>query len=102
MVERVKSWIAEGRQVAIFTARVAERSYSQSETSLLVSQIIGAERLPAEIVARERHLIEVWCERHIGQKLEVTCIKDFRCTELWDDIAVGVERNTGRRTDGKE
>lgn len=74
MVERVKRWLADGREVRIFTARA-----SASDRDL--APVIEA--------------IEQWCETHIGQKLEVTCVKDFGMVELWDDRAVQVIPNMG-------
>lgn len=71
MVERVRRWLAAGRQVKVFTARAHE----------------NPETIP---------LITAWCERHIGQPLPVTASKDKLMCELWDDRAVAVERNTGR------
>lgn len=79
MVERVKAWLAEGKAVKIFTARVW-----------------GDDR---DGVAE---IIQAWCKQHIGQELEVTCAKDYGMIELWDDRAVQVEPNTGRRIDGAE
>lgn len=76
MVERVKQWLAEGREVRICTARV-----SQAEEGW---------------VDQERQ-IKAWCKEHIGVELAVTCSKDFAMVELWDDRAVTVEMNTGRR-----
>lgn len=75
MVERVKRWLAMGQEVRILTARAS---------------VPDAELAP--VVER----IEQWCLKHIGQKLEVTCRKDFAMIELWDDRAVQVEANTGR------
>jgi hypothetical protein len=40
-------------------------------------------------------LIGHWCQKHIGQRLEVTCTKDYGMIELWDDRAVQVVANTG-------
>ena len=77
MLARVKRWLAEGRDVRIFTARVS-----------------GAERQDALLAILE------WCEEHIGRPLPVTCVKDYGMLELWDDRAVQVEPNTGRRMDG--
>jgi len=74
MVDRVKKWLEEGREVRIMTARVA----TPWERSLAV----GA--------------IEDWCVAHIGQKLPVTSVQDQHMIELWDDRAVQVEKNTGR------
>lgn len=82
MLERVKRWLTEGKEVRIFTARV---NPNQEKRSL----------------DRVRHWIEVWCIQHIGQKLPITCEKDYGMVELWDDRCVQVECNTGRRMDGK-
>ncbi len=75
MVKRVKKWLAEGTEVRIVTARV-------SETNKLAGQ---------------HRLIQGWCRRHIGQVLKTTSAKDKDMLELWDDRAVRVQRNTGRR-----
>lgn len=79
MVARVKQWLSEGRTVQIFTARVCLDEGNVARTA-----------------------IEEWCERHIGEILPVTCTKDYGMIELWDDRAVQVEINTGRRMDGGE
>ena len=71
MVQRVLAWIAQGRTVKIFTARVSD----------------GKEETIKNI--------ENWCVKHIGFKLEVTNVKDFMMVELWDDRAVQVVSNTG-------
>lgn len=73
MVDRVKNWLAHGKEVRIFTARV---SGGQREAAL-----------PA---------INAWCIRVFGRLLDVTCEKDYCCLEIWDDRAVTVEMNTGR------
>ena len=71
MVARVKDWLAKGHKVKIMTARVAYRNEAQEE------------------------LIKEWCEEHIGERLPVTCMKDFSMIELWDDRAIRVQKNTG-------
>ena len=76
MVERVKAWLANGQEVRIFTARVWP--------------------IDAPLSTAQREAIERWCERHLGQRLKVTCEKSPGMRELWDDIAVRVERNTGQ------
>jgi len=83
MVERVKRWLAEGKDVRIFTARA--------------HPIFGA-----VAAADNVHAIGEWTLAMFGQKLPVTCQKDPLMIELWDDRAVQVERNTGRRMDGAE
>jgi hypothetical protein len=70
MLARVKGWLAEGREVKIFTARAA------------VPELIPP--------------IKAWCLEHVGAELEVTCMKDFGMITLYDDRAVQVEMNTGR------
>lgn len=74
MVERVKRWLEAGHEVRIFTARM-----SGTESTLA---------LPA---------IQRWCHEHLGRVLAVTNVKDYGMHELWDDRAVTVEQNTGRR-----
>lgn len=75
MLERVKVWLAEGREVRIFTARIAE---DDPEVFRVVRE---------------------WCLVHIGHPLPITCVKDFGMIELWDDRCVQIEKNTGRRLD---
>lgn len=72
MVDRVKLWLRQGKEVRIFTARAADEE----------EEVIAA--------------IKEWCLTHIGQELEVTCKKDFEMIALFDDLAFGVEPNTGR------
>lgn len=75
MVERVKRWLAQGREVRIFTARVS--TPDRVERAIVTAAIVS------------------WCEEHIGQELLVTCEKDYGMLELWDDRAVQVIPNTG-------
>lgn len=77
MLERVKGWLDEGIEVRIFTARISR---------------------PAERGIATRAIAD-WCERNGLPRLPVTNAKDFRMIELWDDRAVRVETNVGRRTD---
>lgn len=85
MLARVKRWLAEGKDVRIFTARMHHLSCHDSL---------------AEMTA-VCEAIERWCEKHIGQQLAITCEKDYGMIELWDDRCVQVEKNTGRRMDGE-
>lgn len=84
MLERVKAWLAEGKDVRIFTARVYHNGMSV--------------RVHEASVARSA--IAAWCEEYIGQELRITNVKDYEMVELWDDRAVQVVRNTGMRADG--
>ena len=80
MVQRIAEWLAEGREVRIFTARVSAPGLEgQWATSF----------------------IHLWLEQECGlPALPVTNIKDFHMIELWDDRAVQVIPNTGLRADG--
>ncbi len=82
MVDRVKKWIAEGKEVRILTARLTDDGDA------------GKPRF--EEAKKARAAIEVWCLKHIGKVLQVTNRKDFGMMELWDDRAVQVIPNTGR------
>lgn len=91
MVERVKKWIGEGKEVRIFTARVHE--------PWTIENGFHTARIPAKEVTS---VIEAWCEKHIGQVLPIVCQKDYGMIELWDDRAVQVRMNTGERVDGND
>lgn len=74
MLDQVKEWLEQGREVKIFTARVA---------------VTGPMR--DEIVEE----IHAWCKTHGLPALEVTNVKDFGMVELYDDRAYHVRPNTG-------
>jgi hypothetical protein len=89
MVRRVKYWLAEGKEVRIFTARVGNSGRRSKH---------GVD--DDSFAADQRAKIEAWCERHIGRKLVVTATKTFETIEIWDDRSVQVRANTGIRADG--
>jgi hypothetical protein len=93
MVARVKAWLAEGKDVRIFTARV-----DGGEVAVSMGNEAGH---AFKDVSKIRGYIEEWCLEHIGQVLPVTNCKDYGMIELWDDRAVQVVMNTGIRADGK-
>lgn len=86
MVERVKAWLAKGETVKIFTARVGISGAYSLESKRFADQ---------EFSENQTRIIQDWCEKHIGQRLEVTAMKDFAMIELWDDRCVQVIPNTG-------
>lgn len=90
MADRVRQWLSEGKDVRIFTARVAGL------------YLAGATDSVREEAGIEKHRVQIWTLEHFGVKLPVTAVKDFALVELWDDRAVQVEPNTGRRMDGSE
>lgn len=75
MLDRVRRWLDQGIEVRIFTARV-----SHFEEAGIITTAV-----------------QDWLEALGLPRLAVTCIKDFAMVELWDDRAVQVEMNTGRR-----
>jgi len=77
MVERVKAWLAEGREVRIVTARASTHGRSAAQ------------------VLQNKDRIAEWCQRHIGKALVATAQKDMWMAELWDDRCHPVELNTG-------
>lgn len=85
MVDRVKRWLAEGRTVKIFTARV---------DGLLDKCLVTGETVTTQMMTMA---IQDWLVRRADlPRLAVTCMKDHRMVELWDDRCVQVLPNTGR------
>lgn len=80
MVKRVKKWLEEGKDVRIFTARVSRF------TDTTDSHIFEV-----------RKKIETWSKEHLGIILPITNVKEHGLVELWDDRAVQVIKNTGKR-----
>lgn len=76
MMMRVKLWLMQGHKVIIFTARAEE-----------------PEAIP---------YIKKWLIKYGLGNLKVTNIKTMDISEIWDDRAVQIEQNTGRRVDGKQ
>jgi hypothetical protein len=91
MVERVKQWLAEGKDVRILTARVSN-PYPGHDGLWSNSDYTNRKR----DVEETRVAIRSWCASHLGKELPITCVKDFDMVELWDDRARRVEPNTGR------
>lgn len=87
MVNRVKKWLSEGRDVRIFTARV-----DGGGAALIGGNPDGAKFMDVEMVKKP---IREWCLKHIGQELPITNVKDYGMEQLWDDRAVQVIFNTG-------
>ena len=77
MVDRVKLWLSEGKDVRLMTAR----AYAMNATQLKA--------------------INAWLQEHIGETIPITCEKDPEMKELWDDRAIQVITDTGQRADGE-
>jgi hypothetical protein len=74
MLDQVKRWLADGDEVRIFTARVSSSH---------------------EHVEDMRREIEDWCEKYLGQRLEVTAEKKSDIYDIHDDRARQVIPNKG-------
>jgi len=76
MVMRVQTWVAQGKEVRLFTAR----AYRATDEEL--------------------RAMEEWMLVNLGFILPITCTKDPGMLELWDDRAIQIRPNTGQRADG--
>jgi hypothetical protein len=76
MVDRVKEWLRQGKEVVILTARV-HPTHGLAENALT------------------EKAIKEWCVKHIGKELLVTCEKSPMFCEIWDDKAVRIVKNRG-------
>ena len=83
MVARVKAWLAAGKKVVIFTARV-NPFHGKDDVELA------------------RKTIQDWCKKYIGCELEVTHEKHPSFEEVWDDKAVRVVKDNGAISDGTD
>jgi hypothetical protein len=81
MLGAVKHLLDADVDVRIFTARVSTDGSNERNFE----------------VQEARRAIEEWCEKHLGKKLPVTNAKDYDTREIWDDRAVQIVPNTGRR-----
>jgi hypothetical protein len=88
MIDRVRGWLDEGKDVRIVTARV--HPPLSVEDAALYGKTVD------EWVPYQRGLIEHFCLTYFGVPLPVTCAKDYQMIELWDDRCIQMETNTGR------
>jgi hypothetical protein len=86
MVAIVRDHLAHGDEVRIFTARAST-----------IDHHTVFDGSPEEYLAHITDVIQTWCLLHIGVKLPVTCVKDYRMKMLYDDRAVRIRRNEGKR-----
>lgn len=76
MAARVRRWVGHGKKVKIFTAR------ADDEKSV--------------------NAIKKWLKDNELPDLEITNLKDQHMTELWDDKAVAVKKNTGEVKESRD
>lgn len=91
MVERVRAWLREGVEVRIVTARVSVFNYKTDALKSETCRLTGQRFSNRDMI----NAIQDWTEKHVGQRLKVTCSKDLMMIELWDDRAIQVVANTG-------
>lgn len=97
MVARVKAWLAEGREVRIFTARIwPTNTVPDGQDAKYHLKTFSQFMTPRERQAYEcATAIQAWCKEHIGRVLTITNVKDLGMIELYDDRCVQVVANTG-------
>lgn len=93
MAARLRAWLAEGKDVRIFTAR--------ADGGAVAVSMGNAAGEAFRDVSRIAGIIQDWTEKHFGVRLPVTNRKDYGMIELWDDRAVQIIPNTGQRADGR-
>jgi hypothetical protein len=89
MTERIKGWLAEGKDVRIFTARMPLPQDEMVEQTCYKT----GEKFNGVMMKKA---IADHCEAIYGHRLRVQCYKDLHTIEIWDDRAVGVVANTGQ------
>lgn len=82
MVAALCKCLKAGYDVVIFTARVDPQR--------------------PEYAAAATAAIKRWCLRHIGREFPVTAIKSFQMVAFYDDKAIQIVPNTGKRVDGHD
>jgi hypothetical protein len=88
MVERVLGWIAEGRDVRVFTARMPLPQDEMVEQTCYKT----GEKFNGVMMKKA---IADHCEASFGHRLRSQCYKDLHTIEIWDDRAIGVVANLG-------
>ncbi len=99
MFDRVRRWMDEGREIRIFTARVWPiATYNGAVDVGAILYPSAPEEYTSAIVAADA--IHKWSLAHFGVAFPITCVKDKRMVELYDDRCVQVVANTGQLVGG--
>jgi len=96
---RVADWLYQGRDVRVFTARCWPFPLVPAGVDPATIRWIDDPSVTTERIAHSAQAVRAiqdWCLVNFGKQLPVTCVKDLRMIELYDDRAVQVEENTGR------
>ena len=83
-----------GEPVPLMALRVIDMLKRGIEVRILTARVCSTQ--PPSVALAARKAIEVWCMKHLGQRLMVTAEKDYMMEAFYDDRAIPVEPNTGR------
>lgn len=76
VVDACRMLLAQGHDFRIFTARAFPRPDGSHIDAI--------------------HVVEQAALKLFGRRIVVTCMKSFEFDEIWDDMAISIEANTGR------
>jgi len=93
MVQRVIQWKKKGTCVKIMTARACSTNPNRESNLKTIEDWLELHVYPE---------LKHWDDSSDWYKIPITSEKDFDMIELWDDRAVQVKPNTGKRVDGKD
>jgi hypothetical protein len=98
MIDRIRAWRAEGREVRVVTARVGLPIRYTNGAETYSSRLINTCHITGEYFSDCMMIsaIQDLLIKHVGERLPVQCYKDVHMIELWDDRAVQVVPNTGQ------
>lgn len=101
MVDRIKGWLEENKDVRIVTARVfpfvCGNPVWHHEHDPALGYVNRCMITGEAFTINEMCIaIQEYTQRHVGARLPVTCAKDYQMVQLWDDRAVQVVPNQGR------
>lgn len=94
MVNLMRKFIADGRRVKIFTARVSPAAIVGRNPSIKTQE--GIEKELTKIV----QAIVDWSLQNIGSLVPITATKDYEMITCYDDRCIQIVPNEGRRADG--
>ena len=92
MLAHVKKLLEEGEDVRIFTARVSPQAIIGHGDPTAEGQKDELTKVVTAIV--------MWCVKHVGRPLKITHSKDYSMKWCYDDRAIQMVPNEGRRADG--
>ena len=105
MVELAKRYLEAKVEVRIFTARCfpLKTIWAIEPDDLLdTMHKLAEDDEPTRKALASVKAIRSWCREHLGQVLTITCVKDPRTFRIYDDLAVGVQPNTGELSIARE